>query len=62
MALIGKPNAGKSSLSNKMAGEDRSIVSDIPGTTRDAIDSLIVNSHGSYTIIIDTAEASQEPY
>ena len=54
VALIGKPNAGKSSLSNKMAGEDRSIVSDIPGTTRDAIDSLIVNSHGSYTII-DTA-------
>ena len=54
VALIGKPNAGKSSLSNKMTGEDRSIVSDIPGTTRDAIDSLIVNSHGSYTII-DTA-------
>jgi len=54
VALIGKPNAGKSSLSNKMTGEERSIVSDIPGTTRDAIDSVVVNSHGTYTII-DTA-------
>jgi len=54
VALIGKPNAGKSSLSNKMTGEERSIVSDIPGTTRDAIDSVVVNSHGTFTII-DTA-------
>jgi len=54
VALIGKPNAGKSSLSNKMIGQDRSIVSDIPGTTRDAIDSVIENEHGSFTII-DTA-------
>lgn len=54
VALIGKPNAGKSSLSNRMIGEDRSIVSDIPGTTRDAIDSEIMNEYGSFTII-DTA-------
>lgn len=54
VALIGKPNVGKSSLSNKMIGQDRSIVSNIPGTTRDAIDSVIVNEHGTYTII-DTA-------
>lgn len=54
VALIGKPNAGKSSLSNRMIGQDRSIVSDIPGTTRDAIDSEIMNDFGSFTII-DTA-------
>ena len=54
VALIGKPNAGKSSLSNKMTGEERSIVSDIPGTTRDAIDSVVENPHGIFTII-DTA-------
>ncbi|HOO61736.1 MAG TPA: ribosome biogenesis GTPase Der [Bacillota bacterium] len=54
VALIGKPNAGKSSLSNFMTGEERSIVSDIPGTTRDAIDSLVENQYGHFTII-DTA-------
>ncbi len=54
VALIGKPNAGKSSLSNRMTGEQRSIVSDIPGTTRDAIDSVVENPYGSFTII-DTA-------
>ena len=54
VALIGKPNAGKSSLANKMIGSERSIVSDIPGTTRDAIDTVVVNSHGTFTII-DTA-------
>ncbi len=54
VALIGKPNAGKSSLSNRMIGQNRSIVSDVPGTTRDAIDSVIENKHGSFTII-DTA-------
>lgn len=54
VALIGKPNAGKSSLSNRMIGQNRSIVSDIPGTTRDAIDSVIENKYGSFTII-DTA-------
>ena len=53
-AVIGKPNAGKSSLVNKMSGEDRTIVSDIAGTTRDATDTVIENSHGKY-VIIDTA-------
>ncbi|MBQ5769535.1 MAG: ribosome biogenesis GTPase Der, partial [Clostridiales bacterium] len=54
VAIIGRPNAGKSSLSNKLAGAERSIVSDIAGTTRDTIDSLIENEYGSFTIV-DTA-------
>lgn len=54
VAVIGKPNAGKSSLVNKLLGEDRSIVSDIPGTTRDAIDSELVCDDGRY-LLIDTA-------
>ena len=54
VALIGKPNVGKSSLLNKILGEERSIVSDIAGTTRDAIDSDFENEFGSYTFI-DTA-------
>ena len=54
VAIIGKPNVGKSSLVNKILGEDRSIVSDIAGTTRDAIDSEFENEHGKY-IFIDTA-------
>ncbi len=54
VAIIGKPNVGKSSLLNKILGEDRSIVSDIAGTTRDAIDSEYTNDLGEY-ILIDTA-------
>ena len=54
VAVIGKPNAGKSSLINKILGEKRLIVSDIAGTTRDAIDSKFENQHGKY-IFIDTA-------
>lgn len=54
VAVIGKPNAGKSSMINKMLGEQRLIVSDIAGTTRDAVDSPLSNSHGNYTLI-DTA-------
>ena len=54
VALIGKPNVGKSSLVNKILGENRSIVSDIPGTTRDAIDSSFKNDKGEY-VLIDTA-------
>ena len=54
VAVIGKPNAGKSSLVNRILGEDRMIVSDVAGTTRDAIDSKIENEHGKY-IFIDTA-------
>jgi GTP-binding protein len=54
VAVIGKPNAGKSSLVNRLAGEERTIVSDIAGTTRDATDTVIENSHGKY-VFIDTA-------
>lgn len=54
VAVIGKPNVGKSSLINKIAGEERAIVSDIAGTTRDATDSIIENEHGKY-VFIDTA-------
>ena len=54
VALIGKPNVGKSSLLNKILGENRSIVSDIAGTTRDAIDSEFENENGRY-VFIDTA-------
>ncbi len=54
VAIIGKPNVGKSSLLNKILGEERSIVSNIAGTTRDAIDSEYTNEFGEY-ILIDTA-------
>ena len=54
VAIIGKPNVGKSSLVNKILGEDRVIVSNIAGTTRDAIDSEFENEYGKY-VFIDTA-------
>ncbi len=54
IALVGKPNVGKSSLSNKILGYERTIVSNIPGTTRDAIDSNFDRDGEKYTII-DTA-------
>ncbi len=54
VAIIGKPNVGKSSLVNKITGEQRMIVSPVAGTTRDAADSDFENSHGKFTFI-DTA-------
>ena len=54
VAVIGKPNAGKSSLINKIAGEERVIVSDIAGTTRDSTDTVIENEYGKF-VFIDTA-------
>ena len=54
VAVIGKPNAGKSSLINRILGEERVIVSDMAGTTRDAVDSYFENDKGKY-LFIDTA-------
>ena len=58
VALVGKPNVGKSSLINKVLGEDRVIVSDIAGTTRDAIDARVTKNGREYTFI-DTAGMRQ---
>lgn len=54
IAVIGKPNAGKSSLINRICGEERVIVSDMAGTTRDAVDTYVDNAYGKY-ILVDTA-------
>lgn len=54
VAVIGKPNVGKSSLVNRIAGEERCIVSDIAGTTRDAVDIAVENEFGRF-LLIDTA-------
>jgi len=54
VAVVGKPNAGKSSLVNRVAGEERMIVSELPGTTRDATDTIIENEKGKF-VFIDTA-------
>ncbi|NJP40936.1 ribosome biogenesis GTPase Der [Oscillospiraceae bacterium HV4-5-C5C] len=54
VAIVGRPNVGKSSLLNVLSGEDRAIVSDVAGTTRDAIDSLVENDYGRF-LFIDTA-------
>ena len=54
VAIIGRPNAGKSSLVNRLAGDERMIVSHIAGTTRDATDTIIENEYGKY-LFIDTA-------
>lgn len=54
VAVIGKPNVGKSSLINRLAGEERVIVSDIAGTTRDAVDTVVENQNGKF-VFIDTA-------
>jgi len=54
VALIGRPNAGKSSLTNKLSGSERTIVSDVAGTTRDAVDVEVSNQYGDF-ILVDTA-------
>ena len=54
VAVIGKPNVGKSSLVNALCGEERMLVSDIAGTTRDATDTAVENAHGRF-VFIDTA-------
>ncbi len=54
VALLGRPNVGKSSLINKLTGEDRVLVSDVPGTTRDAVDTPIIRNGTEY-VLIDTA-------
>ncbi len=55
LAIVGRPNVGKSSLTNRLLGENRTMVSDIAGTTRDAIDSLYTDEDGTVFNIIDTA-------
>lgn len=71
LAVVGRPNVGKSSLVNKLLGQERAMVSDIAGTTRDAIDTLFTAANGTTYNIIDTAgirrkhvveEASLEKY
>lgn len=54
VALLGRPNVGKSSLFNRLVGQERSVVSDIPGTTRDAIDTRVIHDSTAFTFI-DTA-------
>ncbi len=54
IAIVGPPNAGKSSLLNRLVGEDRVVVSEVPGTTRDAVDTLVVRGEQRFTLI-DTA-------
>jgi GTP-binding protein len=54
VAIIGKPNTGKSSLLNHLTGEMRSIVSNMPGTTRDSVDALVENEYGRF-LMVDTA-------
>jgi GTP-binding protein len=54
VALVGRPNVGKSSLLNRLVGEERMLVSDIPGTTRDAVDTMLT-SRGRRYLLVDTA-------
>ena len=60
IAIVGRPNVGKSSLLNKLLGEERSIVDSTPGTTRDPVDSLIAMEDGRVLRVIDTAGMRRE--
>jgi len=55
LAIVGRPNVGKSTLFNRLAGDERSVVHDLPGTTRDTIDTVIQTADGEKLRIIDTA-------
>jgi len=61
VAILGRPNVGKSSLVNKLLGEERMIVSDIPGTTRDSVDTLLELPDGRRYLLIDTAGIRRRP-
>ncbi|HYK65426.1 MAG TPA: ribosome biogenesis GTPase Der, partial [Patescibacteria group bacterium] len=60
LALIGRPNVGKSSLLNRLAGFERAIVDDTPGTTRDPVD-VRLSSHGRQVLLVDTAGIRRPP-
>ncbi len=61
IAIVGRPNVGKSSILNRLIGEDRAIVSDVAGTTRDAIDALVARPNGGQAYhLIDTAGVRQK--
>ncbi len=61
VAILGRPNVGKSSLVNRLLGEERMIVSDIPGTTRDSVDTLLELEDGRRYLLIDTAGIRRRP-
>jgi GTP-binding protein len=55
VAILGRPNVGKSSLLNALVGQERTIVSDVPGTTRDSIDTVLEREEGQRFVLVDTA-------
>ena len=61
VAILGRPNVGKSSLVNRLLGEERMIVSDVPGTTRDSVDTLLQLPDGRRYLLIDTAGIRRRP-